>query len=663
MSTAWLKTGLSAAIALLTCAPVWAHGGNYKGPTDTVPPNLGGGGDTTPPGNPGGPGTPGPGAPTTGGQKGPATGGVPTGPTGGAGAGMRPSTGGIGSKRGGGEGFERWEFWWEHNKDPFLDLKARLAKGAVSSGTGGFLTGRTKLIEAVSANRPTASEIKDNLIPAFIEALGEKHPDIVDSAALAIGRTLRFEDAQLVMQTLTGALGHSEKTGREAATLAMGVLGSPSAVETLRELLNDTSKGRQLTGQSAGVEDMVRGFAAASLGMIGEPGAIDDLKKIISDETLASKLDVKALSILALGMMRERHEEVASFLLGVMEDRSLNIYVRAQAPIALGRLNRQSDAGSPAAHLVLAPKIVPMFQDDKADNDLRRSLAICIGMLATVEDTESIEALLNAVAKGSDDQTRHFSIMALAQIGARDAEPAKHEDAHTKLREFFLRELTQPKKITHQPFGALGLAVYARNEKLTPEVKAQAQTKLLEAFEQTSNPSYQGAMAIGLGLLDYKLGGEKLWAKFEDSNDQPLKGYIAVSLGLMRVNSKAETLRKLITSKGLEQKFKLQLARSLGLMGDTAAVQTLIEYLQSAETLAESSSAAQALGLIGDRSAVDPLLAILRNKSKQPLQRGFAAVALGIIAEKTTLPWNACFSVNANYRAKVNALSEILDIL
>ena len=56
-------------------------------------------------------------------------------------------------------------------------------------------------------------------------------------------------------------------------------------------------------------------------------------------------------------------------------------------------------------------------------------------------------------------------------------------------------------------------------------------------------------------------------------------------------------------------------------------------------------------------------LQILRNKSKNPLQRGFAAVALGIISEKVSIPWNATFSVDSNYRAKVDALSEILDIL
>ena len=37
--------------------------------------------------------------------------------------------------------------------------------------------------------------------------------------------------------------------------------------------------------------------------------------------------------------------------------------------------------------------------------------------------------------------------------------------------------------------------------------------------------------------------------------------------------------------------------------------------------------------------------------------------AFGLLAEKTSLPWNAVFSVDSNYRAKVDALSEILDIL
>ena len=48
--------------------------------------------------------------------------------------------------------------------------------------------------------------------------------------------------------------------------------------------------------------------------------------------------------------------------------------------------------------------------------------------------------------------------------------------------------------------------------------------------------------------------------------------------------------------------------------------------------------------------------------------RGFAAVALGIVADKEPLPWNAKISTNVNYRATTSTLTGengtgVLDIL
>lgn len=661
-----LATALIALSVAISGASAWAHGGQYKGPSDTVPPGLGGGGDTTPPGNPGGPGTPGPGAPTTGGPRGPATGGPPVAPGGGQG-GIRGGSGGLTGRRSSGEGYERWEFWWEHNKDPFLQLKSRLSKRGVTSNSGGGLIGRTKKSEEIATNRPSPSEIRSTILPVLLDGLTKTYPDIVDSAALAIGRSVSVEQGgadKAIIDALVKALGHKEKSAREAATLALGVLGATDSVDTLQKILNDTPEGRKLTIHPEGVEPLVRAFAAASLGLLHAQNAVADLKNAINDSK-SPNLGVKGMAVLALGMMTENHDDLVAFLLGLMQDRSLNNLVRAQAPIALGRLHRLTDAGSPAVRHVLGPKLLPLFQDDKIDNDLRRSLAICIGMIASTDesDANAIEALMSAVANAKDDQTRHYSIMALAEIGARDAEPAKHPEAHAKLKEFFLRELTSPKRITHQPYGALGYAVYARNEKLPPEVRQEASQKLQDAFNATTNPSYQGAMAIGLGLLDARSSSEDLWKKYEDSNDQPLKGYIAVSLGLMRDNTRSAALREEIKKKGLDQKFRLQLARALGLMSDVDALPDLVTYLKNAETLAEISSAAQAVGLIGDKTAVPDLIAIAKNESAQPMSRGFAEVALGILAEKTPLPWYIVFSVDANYRAKVDALSEILDIL
>jgi HEAT repeat protein len=642
----------------------FAHGGGYRGgqydgPSDTTPPGNPGG-DTTPPGNPSGPSTPGPGGPTTGKPRGPATGGAP--PPGGATGGIRGGGLGGATKRNSGESFERWEFWWEHNKDPFLQLKARLGSRVVTSGASRF-DARARSAGFNAAGRPTPLEIRRDIVPALVDGLSESHPDVADSAALALGRSIRAEDADpKLFAALKDALGHKEKSVREAATLALGVLGSAEATEMLRSLLGDTAEGRRLTAHPEGVEPLVRAFAAAALGLLHAQVALEDLEKAATDAGTSS-LGAKGMAVLALGMLPERHDEIVRFLLALMQDRSVNNLVRAQAPIALGRLARQCESGSPVVHPVLASRLLPQFRDDKTDNDLRRSLAISIGMVASAEDADAIDALADAVANAKDDQTRDFAIMSLAQIGARDPVPAQHAETHAKLEEFFQRELAHPRHVTDQPYAALGYAIYARSDRLRDDFKPEVVRRMQDAFVATTNPSYQGAMAIALGLLDARSAADDLWKRYEDSNDAPLKGYIAVGLGLMCASNRCELLREDVQKKGLHPRFRLQVARALGLMGDVEALPLLIQYLQSAETIAESSSAAQAVGLIGDRSAVKPLLEIVNNKAKQPLQRGFAEIALGILAEKTALPWYVAFAVDANYRAKVDALAEILDLL
>jgi len=124
-----MKRLLIAALAI-TGGSLWvgqldAHGGTYRGPGDTVPPGGGGGGG-------GGPTTGGPSGPTTGGPSGPSTGGptVP-GSTGGG------ATGGGGATTGGtmelGPDLTAWSFWWEFNKEPFINLKSAISSGGTTA--------------------------------------------------------------------------------------------------------------------------------------------------------------------------------------------------------------------------------------------------------------------------------------------------------------------------------------------------------------------------------------------------------------------------------------------------------------------------------------------------------------------------------------------------
>ena len=74
------------------------------------------------------------------------------------------------------------------------------------------------------------------------------------------------------------------------------------------------------------------------------------------------------------------------------------------------------------------------------------------------------------------------------------------------------------------------------------------------------------------------------------------------------------------------------------------------------------------MGFIGDARSVDPLVGMLKDQELTGGARGFAAVALGIVAEKEELPWNAKFSVDINYRANTTTVTGekgtgLLDIL
>jgi Ca-activated chloride channel family protein len=602
------------------------------------PPRLGGGGDTTPPGNPGSPGMPGPSAPTTGGHGGPATGGPAAPPTGGGG-GIRGGSGGM-TRRNSGEGFERWEFWWEHNKDPFLASDA-----------------------AHAASAPPDAQI----VATLLAALDDPDSDVVDSAALALARATRGADADgSVRAALTKTLRHPGKTAREAATLALGVLGRPESIPLLRELLGDTDAGRALTNRSDAVESMVRAFAAASLGMLRAAEAAPDLKAVVqSPDSVDASL--KQMALLALGMVPdaagESVEERIAFLLDRMGDRSLYALVSAQAPIALCRLAKIDGAHAAAVHAVLATRLLPALRDENTSNDVRRSLAIAVGRIATIEDDDALRILVETIQRAKDDPTRHFAIHALAEIGARDREPERHAAAHALLKARLDEELAGSNHVTHLPHAALALGVYFRNDRLPAEARAGCVRRLAEVFDATSNPSWQGAIAVALGLLDAKSEAARLWKRYEESNDQPLKGYIAISLGLMHDSRRANELRDEIQKKGLDPKFRLQLARSLGLMADARSLPVLIACLQKGETIAESSSAAQAVGRFGEPDAAPPLLAIVNDPSKPPLQRAFAEVALGLLLSQERLPWPAEFSVDSNYRAKLGALAEILDML
>jgi len=647
MKRVLILVALVGALGFVLSDVSFGHGGQYRGPGDTVPPNLGGPGDSTPPGNSSGPTTPGPAGPSTAGPRGPATPTGPSGPTGPRGA----RTGGMGRKRySGGMGFERWEFWWENNKDAFLNLKNRLGGTSNISGSSGFLVGRGRKDTARTSKRPSADMIKNDVLPALLAAMKEDHADIQDSTVLAVARITRPEDAALALDDIKAMLSSKYETAQQSACLSLGVLGSPEACQVCYDLMIDSQAGRQVVGGGR-VPRLVRAFAALSLGLIGSEQSAPKLRMVIDKEDEKTQKDLIACAITALGLMKsiDGKEENVRFLIRQLENSKMDPFLMAYIPVALGKL------GDP---LALSP-IVKVFENSKINDWIRQSCAIAMGQLSNIEDDEVINLLMKYVKEGKDNQTRHFSFIALAQLGARDTDFAAHRDTHKKLADFFLAEISRPSKTQHMSWGSIAGAIHAMKH---DALQGSIINKLREKFVDTKDPSEKGAIAISLGLLNAVPAAKILYDELLDSKNKALQGHLCISLGLMSWTQAAEKIRDFAANE-IVFRLRLQAATALGLMGDTEAVGVLVKALQTGQTLSVTSSAAKALGLIGDQSAIEPLRDILEDSKANNLARAFAAVGLGIIGEKTDLPWNAIVSENNNFRAKVPAISEVLDIL
>lgn len=646
-----MRTAIAASLLLLLiAAPAYAHGGQYKGPSDAGGPSSAGGGNSAPPTNPAGAAAPGPGAPSSGG----AVSGA------GTGGGAQRGQSKRGSVTGGGQmdfgvGYEIWEFWWENNKDQYLNLKNRLVKVTSQSGSSGHLTGRGRRTDARKSRRPSDQMIASEVVPALTQLLSSSdNRDIIDSAILALGRSARSESAEEVVATAVPLLGHNELSVQTSAALALGVLGSPKALPVLNDLLAGTAKGRQLVG-GGDIPWLVRAFAALSLGLINDPSSVATLIDVI-ENTPDSERDVKVCSIVALGLMDNSESSAAySFLIELLMDRKLDAIIKSYVPTSLAKLGLPDNAKAGAI-----PMLVEEFKSRDTNNYVRQSIAIALGLMGSIDQEDVMEVLTDYIAEGRDMQTRHFCFISLAQIGRADSDQLAHQPVHDDLRDLFGKEISSPSSKANRSWAAIAAALYAQQITSAQPVLIE---RISKAYGKEKDPSFKAAYALSLGLLNVSSEADRIYDDFVESHDYDFKGYAAVALGFMNYTDAAENLRGICRNKTITPTFRLQVATGLGLMGDTQAVHVLIETLQNAQTLGVSSAVAKALGLIGDQEAITPLKTIAADSEKQIITRAFAAVALGIVSEKTNLPWNARISADNNYRARVPAIDEVLDIL
>jgi HEAT repeat protein len=296
-----------------------------------------------------------------------------------------------------------------------------------------------------------------------------------------------------------------------------------------------------------------------------------------------------------------------------------------------------------------------------------------LGTLARLGDVEvDIQALaaLQAIIKEKRDdmQTRDFAAIALAQMGGRGTDEAA-EEQRRGLRTFLLEQASRGDSHI-RPWAGLAVGVMEREVNdaggTTP---LGVRESLRSLFVAAKAPDAVGALAISLGIARDVEASRSLSERLANVSEPNLQGYLCLALGLVDDRKSIKGIRGVIKSSKYKPELLRQAAISLGLLGDKDVVPELVDMLGAAQGFSSQAAIASALGFIGDARSIDPLVTMLGAQSgRSDGARGFAAVALGIVADKEMLPWNSKISANINYTATTSTLTDpggtgILDIL
>jgi HEAT repeat protein len=667
-----------------------AHGGTYRGPGDTVPAGGGGGG--------GGGATPtGPGAsgPSTGGPAGPSTPspGGPGVPTGGpAGRPAAPSTGGNT-----GPDLTTWDFWWGFNKDQYLNLKAAIYSGIIT-GSDDFFLGQGTKNQARNQLKPSEEAIRGKIVPALKEALEkERSNDIVTGALIAlakIGDVKSESGASEFEPLLAKFLSDSNQEIAETASVALGILANDASVKALSDLALDKPDGRKMVGNKE-VNFRSRAFACYGLGLIGYRTASNQVRQDIAgilidllEKPESSTRDIKVAALISLGLVpvdvdtsespdskqnysSSRQTELKFVEKFYKEERN-NYLIRAHAPTTMARLLKGAppEMKDGIAKLLLGS----IDKNSKERDEVQQSCVLALGQIGDSDKDKidgEIRETLKRIAEEGDQQSRNFAMIALGQVGGHVGQGEDAEKGIKECRDDLLTFLTKGKNHI-RPWAGLGIGVMERaildNSQSGFTPSGVSKDALRSTLKDSSSPSHTGAYSIALGIAKDTEAKELLRDKLKNAPGDEAKGNVAVSLGLIDAREAIKDIQDIVRESKYKPDLLKQAAIGLGLLGDKDLVPELVKMLEEAKGYSSQAAIASALGFIGDSRSIDPLVEMLKRKDITDSARGFAAVALGIVADKETMPWNSKISTNINYRANTTTLTGenatgILDIL
>ena len=156
-------------------------------------------------------------------------------------------------------------------------------------------------------------------------------------------------------------------------------------------------------------------------------------------------------------------------------------------------------------------------------------------------------------------------------------------------------------------------------------------------------------MALACGLARDLGAQEDLSELLASGAERPTRSYAALALGMIGAESARVELSEALARSTFHVDMLHACAIALALLDDDTVVPQLLTLLENASSLASQAPIASALGRVGDARAIAPLVAEASNLDRTAISRAVSLAALGRLAERHELPWNARLAERVNY--------------
>jgi len=541
---------------------------------------------------------------------------------------------------------DTWDRWWDLNEDEFLWTARPQGSSYAVSGAGGLPTGRRR--HTPTAQGTSRSALYTQIVPDLLELVAnDDDTRVVNAALMALGRAVDPPFHDPLLEAMPSLLAQGDLPVQMAATMALGLSSSSDGTETLIQLMSCSGDGHQLVHASF-VPAQVRAAAALALGFGNDPAAIPALMDII-ERSPASENETRTSAVMALGLMDNNAAgRAASWLARRLSDRRLDPAVKSAIPVALARLNR------PGAQEAL----LEVLEDRDSDRWVQQSAAIGMGRLASMDDDDTLAALMRLVEKQKDGPTRRFALLSLARIGAADSEASKHGEAHDELIDLLSQSVSRPDHKLDRPWAALAAGLYARGQ---PGARPVLQDRVMAAYNDIHDADTKGAFALSLGLMGADDAVDTLRSDYVSVMNDRFRRHVAVSLGMLGAGKESrDLLRGELVREGAASGLRRAVGAALGMLGDEFAPQVAATSFGETSSLETRTSLAASMGMMRDASNVGTLQLASLDHDLDDETRASAALALGHLVETTTMPWYARLSIDSNASAPRNTLASLL---